>query len=316
MLKARDMRRKIESSLKGKPEAEQIRIIEDYIADWPPNLRGEYVRMRRHLMTRLERLKTSRSVTATNRPSSDDPFVFSKSGHVTACLVGLPNVGKTFLFERLGGSGSSIADYPYSTAVPALHQASLDNLSVQVVDLPPIAEDGLESLPYGQKLRRVLDLADVLCIVLDGTDDLEIQEFVVAEELELSGPQSDQGLALVNRATEAGQSAREMSIGMLSGPRIVLGSESDFADVLPAVARVGGFISTYAKPPGQSPEDADRLWVTAGSTVADLAATVHRDLARRLTGARVWGESARQEGQPVSAEHALADGDVVELQAR
>ena len=312
------MRRKIESSLKGKSEAEQIRIIEDYIADWPPNLRGEYVKMRRHLVNRLERMRTSRSVTATNRPSSDDPFVFGKSGHLTACLVGLPNVGKSYLFERLGGNGASIADYPFSTVVPAVHQASLDNLSIQVVDLPPIAEDGIDSLPYGQKLRRVLDLADVLCVVLDAADDLEIQEFVIAEALELSGFElpPDHVLVLVNRASEAEQLAGDMTDEMLTGPRIDLQTESDFAHVLPAVARAGGFISAYAKPPGQSPEDADQLWVATGSTVADLAVAVHRDLARRLTAARVWGQSARQEGQPVSTEHVLADGDVVELQAR
>ena len=43
MLKARDMRRKINGELKGKPEAEQVRIIERYVQGWPPNLRGEYV---------------------------------------------------------------------------------------------------------------------------------------------------------------------------------------------------------------------------------------------------------------------------------
>jgi ribosome-interacting GTPase 1 len=40
---------------------------------------------------------------------------------------------------------------------------------------------------------------------------------------------------------------------------------------------------------------------------------VHRDLARRLTGARVWSDSAGQPGQTVSSDHMLSDGDVVEL---
>ncbi len=318
VLKARDMRRKIESSLKGKSEAEQISIIEGYIADWPPNLRGEYVRMRRHLTNRLERLRTSRSVTATSRPSSDDPFVIGKTGHLTACLVGLPNAGKTHLFHRLGGSGATIADYPYSTGVPASHLATLDNLSIQVVDLPPVAEDTVGSLPYGEKLGRILHLADVLCVVLDGTDDLQFQELAVSEELELLElePGSRPVLVVVNRASAGSSSSAGASNELQACTRLPLRTECDFIDILPAIARMGGFISAYAKPPGQSPQDADRLWVKAGSTVADLAAAVHRDLARRLTSARVWGESARQPGQPVSTEHALADADVVELLAR
>ena len=62
--------------------------------------------------------------------------------------------------------------------------------------------------------------------------------------------------------------------------------------------------------------EADRLWVERGSTVKDLAVSVHRELAQRLTGARVWGESAGQPGQRVSVEHSVADGDVVELLVR
>ena len=318
MLKARDMRRKIDSSLKGKTEAEQIRIIEDYIADWPPNLRGEYVKMRRHLVNRLERLRTSSGVTAMTRAASDDPFVFSKLGHLTACLAGLPNVGKSYLFHRLGGSGASIGEYPYSTVVPAAHLATLDNLSIQLVDLPPVAEDTVGSLPYGQKLSRVLSLADVLCMVMDASDDLEIQGLVMEEELDSLGLDLDASsvLVLVNHSPDRDDLRAETSEGMLDCPQLWLRSERDICEVLPALAKAGGYMSTYAKPPGQSQQDADRLWVKSGSTVADLAAAVHRDLARRLMSARVWGESARQPGQPVSTEHVLADGDVVELQTR
>ena len=318
MLKARDMRRKIESSLKGKSESEQISIIEGYIADWPPNLRGEYARMRRHLVTRLERLRTSRSVTGASRASSDDPFVLGKTGHLTACLAGLPNVGKTHLFHRLGGSDATIADYSYSTGVPAAHLATLDNLSIQVVDLPPVAEDAVGSLPYAEKLGRILNLADVLCLVLDAADDLELQELVVAEELEHLGLdlRSCSVLVIVNRAWDGNVSSAEATGEVSACPRLLLRTEREFIDVLPALAKVGGYISTHAKPPGQPAQDADRLWVKAGSTVADLAVAVHRELARRLTGARVWGESARQPGQPVSAEHVLADGDTVELLSR
>ena len=59
MLRANDMRRKITAELKGKSETEQIRIIEGYVRDWPSNVRGEYVEMRRHLVRRLEKLQTS-----------------------------------------------------------------------------------------------------------------------------------------------------------------------------------------------------------------------------------------------------------------
>jgi hypothetical protein len=39
------------------------------------------------------------------------------------------------------------------------------------------------------------------------------------------------------------------------------------------------------------------------------------DLAASFSGARVWGPSARFEGQRVGRDHAVQDGDVVEILA-
>ena len=315
MLRAKDMRRKITAELKGKPEDEQIRIIEGYVRDWPSNVRGEYVEMRRHLVRRLEKLQTSSRVTASSGAPLDDPFVIAKTGHLTAVLVGLPNVGKSYVFHRLGGPAAGIADYPFSTTTPAVHVATLDNLSVQVVDLPPLAEGAVESLPYGEKLRPLVGLADVVCVVLDASGDVESQELVIADELDSLGvrPQAA-SLLLDNRASE--QDDSDDAPGVLTGTRVRLRSERDFEEVPAHIARAGGYILTLAKPPGRPADEAGQLWVKRGSTVEDLAATVHRELARRLTGARVWGESVRQPGQTVSTEHVLADGDVVELLTR
>jgi len=44
-----------------------------------------------------------------------------------------------------------------------------------------------------------------------------------------------------------------------------------------------------------------------------VADSVHHDLGATFTGARVWGKSARFEGQRVGREHQVQDGDVVEI---
>jgi ribosome-interacting GTPase 1 len=50
-------------------------------------------------------------------------------------------------------------------------------------------------------------------------------------------------------------------------------------------------------------------------SVLDVAHTIHHELAESCRGARVWGPSARFEGQRVGRDHALADGDTVEILA-
>ena len=317
MLKAKDMRRKIAASLKGKSEAEQIRIVEGIIGDWPPNVRGEYVDMRRHLVRRLEKLKTSRRVKASSGAHSDDPFVIAKTGHLTAVLLGLPNAGKSYVLHRLGGDGATVADYPFSTTTPAVHLASLDNLTLQVVDLPPITEGTGEAVSYRGKLHALLAVADVVCVVLDLSGDVESQEETIAEELGSFGVDSRPASILVlgNRASDAAGPEIAAESVAPAGPLLPLRSAADFGDILPQIVRSGGYISAFAKPPRQSPEEADRFWVERGASVEVLASAVHRDLARRLTGARIWGDSARPPGQTVPTNHVLHDGDVVELLA-
>jgi ribosome-interacting GTPase 1 len=49
------------------------------------------------------------------------------------------------------------------------------------------------------------------------------------------------------------------------------------------------------------------------ATVADVADAIHHDLGASFSGARVWGPSARFDGQRVGREHSLTDGDTVEI---
>jgi ribosome-interacting GTPase 1 len=44
-----------------------------------------------------------------------------------------------------------------------------------------------------------------------------------------------------------------------------------------------------------------------------VADAIHHDLGARCKGARVWGPSARFDGQQVGRTHELLDGDAVEI---
>jgi ribosome-interacting GTPase 1 len=73
-----------------------------------------------------------------------------------------------------------------------------------------------------------------------------------------------------------------------------------------------GIVRVYTKAPGRSPDRVHPFALRRGQTIEDVARLVHKDLARTLRHARVWG-AAGFEGQLVGREHPVADGDVVEL---
>ena len=63
---------------------------------------------------------------------------------------------------------------------------------------------------------------------------------------------------------------------------------------------------------GKKPDMTQPYVVDRGSTVLDLAAKVHKDIAERLTFARIWAEG-KHDGQRVPREHVLEDKDIIEL---
>ncbi len=71
-------------------------------------------------------------------------------------------------------------------------------------------------------------------------------------------------------------------------------------------------IRDYTKTPGK-PADTDKPFtVRRGGTVLDVAGLVHKDSARELKFARMWGAEVF-DGQQVGPDHLVSDGDLVEL---
>jgi len=69
----------------------------------------------------------------------------------------------------------------------------------------------------------------------------------------------------------------------------------------------------YLRRTGEPEADPEPLALMPGATVVDVADAVHHDLADACVGGRVWGPSARFAGQRVGREHAVRDGDAVEI---
>ena len=76
--------------------------------------------------------------------------------------------------------------------------------------------------------------------------------------------------------------------------------------------RALNLIKVYTKQPGKEKEFPP-IALKSQSTVKDLAAQVHKDFLKKFKFARVWGKSAKHQGNRVGLEHRLMDEDVVEL---
>ncbi len=250
-----------------------------------------------------------------------------REGAGQVALVGLPNTGKSALVAALTHATPEVADYPFTTREATPGMMLFEDVKIQLVDLPPLSSQHID--PWVFDLIRV---ADLLWIVVDGASPLE--------ELEECGELlASRGIGVeppgCTRPQPEGVRLRKKALLVMTGvDRVEVAAEVDAVDELlehqwplsavSATTGAGldalrratwnglGLIRVYTKQPGKPADRQAPFTLPVGSTVADLAGRIHKDLVTDMKFARIWG-TATFDGQTVQREHVLHEGDVVEL---
>src|SRR5438128_471524 len=94
-------------------------------------------------------------------------YKIPKQGAGQYVILGGPNAGKSRLLSRLTRAQPEVAPYPFTTREPHAGMMDYEDVKVQLIDLPPITADFLES--YVSSMVRSADRA-ILMVDL-GDDD-------------------------------------------------------------------------------------------------------------------------------------------------
>jgi ribosome-interacting GTPase 1 len=123
-------------------------------------------------------------------------------------------------------------------------------------------------------------------------------------------------IVAATRADEASPGAIEALQAAWPAVRVVPVSildDASLADLRRAIWSLTGLIRVWLHRAGATNDEPLALHPPA--TVADVADAIHHELGAAMTGARIWGPSARFDGQRVGRDHRVTDGDVVEVLA-
>ncbi|MFX4262357.1 GTPase [Pelotomaculum propionicicum] len=300
---------------------EKIAALEEMLAVIPKHKGTE--KMQADLKKRLSKFRQEGMKKA--KTSRADPFNIERQGAGQVALFGFPNTGKSSFLTAMTRAQPKVADYPFTTTVPLAGMMPFEDIFIQLVDTPPVTE---EIIPVG--LSGTLRNADILLVLVDAASDdcLEQLEFclnymkekkIVREDTApgVRGVSPEKVLVLASKADLPG-SADNMQIIKELGPGDI--------DLIPVSNKTGqgledlrvkifqtlGVIRVYTKIPGRDPDMKTPFILKRGSTVLDLAETIHRDLPRLMKNARVWG-SARYDGQSVMRDYVISDRDIVEI---
>ena len=309
----------------AKTPQEKIALLEELLSLVPKHKGTE--KLQALLKTKIAKLRSA----AQKRPAiakHGPAFRIEKAGAGQIVLVGPPNAGKSSLVKALTNASPEIGQYPFTTHFPSPGMMSYENIQIQLIDTPPITSDYLEFwqaelIKGGDGILFLLDLGNS-----DPLDDFQaITAKLKEKNIEISSTDRERaGLSsifikkslLVANKIDLPAASKKFSLLQQTLP-------SDF-DLLPLSALRGDnlellrkkififldVLRVYSKVPGKKVDYDQPFVFKRGSTLMDMAQAVHKDFAKKLKYARIWGKNKYQ-GQKVNREYLLEDEDVIEL---
>ncbi len=251
-----------------------------------------------------------------------------REGAGQVVLVGPPNAGKSALLASLSNARPEIASYPFTTRNAQPGIMTWEDVPIQLVDLPAIATDFLESW-----VPTLVRSADAVLLVADLADDdfadgLEAVLTLLAERhavlvKELPYDDDDESTRqlktlLVATKLDAEQARDRLAIleEWFQARFPIVAVSAQTGEGLETLRRATydllGVIRIYTKAPGKPIDRTRPFTLPVGASVLDLARQVHKDLEHSLKFARVWSGPS-SEPRTVKRDHELLDADLVEL---
>jgi len=241
-------------------------------------------------------------------------------------LLGTPNSGKSTIVQALTNAKVNVADFPFATTAPVPGMVQFEDIQFQLVDMPPITAD--YSAPGQVGTYRNCDL---VAVVIDLSADVQEQlqiclDFLESRSLLIDSetPAQDvQGNVIAKKAfcictksdiakPDALRKLKKSCKYPFEFVEISVQTGAGLEELSGVFFRLLGIIRVYAKPPGKPADMNEPFVLPAGSTVMDLAAAIHRELAEKLKFARIWGTGV-YDGQNAQRNHVLNDRDIIEL---
>ena len=296
----------IKRRLIGKEGSERVHALRVILSELPGYRNGPYADIRKWVLNQIE--ETHKRSHAIQR----DSIAVRREGAAQVALVGAPNAGKSSLLHALSHVQIKIGDYAFTTLRPVAALTRTGGLLVQLVEIPGLIAGAAEDRGGGRALLGVLRSADAIVYCLDvGGPINALQD--VRNEVALAGIDLPSMIAVtkMDEANEGDLAALQAVFPDLPVIGVSIIDDESLDAFKEAVWKLTGLIRVYLRHDKQV--DEEPLAMEPGTTIIDVATNVHKELGATFRGARIWGPSARFDGQQVGRDHAVQDGDIVEI---
>ncbi len=295
----RTQRQVIKRRLVGKEGADRIRELRAILGELPGYKNGPYADIRKWVEGQLEQTRVRKRIV------HRDSISVRREGAAQIALVGPPNAGKSSLLQALSSIQIKTGDYAFTTTRPVPSVTRIGGVLVQLVEIPGLIEGAHDGRGSGRALLGVLRGADAILFCHDASAPIDELRTVMAE-LRAVGIERPAALA-ATKCDEADAGELHAAFPELDIVEVSVLDDASLDRLREVLWALTGLVRVYLR------EDEDPVALPPPVTVLDVADSIHHDLGARCVGARVWGASAKFDGQQVGRAHVLADGDVVEI---
>ncbi len=141
---------------------------------------GDYRKKLAQLKALLEK---RREQDRARKSGGTEEGVVRKEGAGQVCLIGVTNCGKSSIINAVTNATFDIGDYPFTTPIPTPAMLTLEDINIQLVELPGVFK-GSHKAGIGRQALAVARNTDCIAIIIDLSRDIDTQMNVILGELD------------------------------------------------------------------------------------------------------------------------------------
>lgn len=310
------------------------------------NLRREISKKIAKLKSELDKQEK-----VSSKKGSGPSINIKKEGAGQIVIIGMPNSGKSTFLNSLTGFNALVADYPFTTTKPQTAMMNYNGGLVQLVEVPAIVKGSSQGKAQGTQMLSLIRNADGIILLAENEKDKETvlkelensnifvnrkkpgieikqtgfkgitisgKKFLKIKESELVSFLKSFGYhnasLMLKEKTTMEKIAEVLNQKIVYKKAIILNPKKvyDREKLKEQIFFLLDKILVYTKKPGQKPDYNEPMVVKKDETIEEMALRLHKDFAKNLKFARVWG-STKFEGQRVSKDYKLQHLDTIEI---
>ena len=282
-------------------DEERIACLEIMIKECPKHKSSE--NMLKNLTNRYKKLKTN---VIKQKKSGKGKHIGIKKADMQCVLIGLPNTGKSTIFEILTKLHPKISPYPFTTHSPHLGTFKFENAQIQIIDTAPFPHHDkslinstdvliftIDSLPQIKQTEKYFNQTKAKIILIFNKEDLLSDEEKRKIEATLKSKYKNYNYIFFSQEIDA----------------------TKIEELKKKIFTTFPIIRVYTKEPKKEASK-EPMILKKDSTFKEAVEKILKGISKKIKRAKVWGPSSKFGGQIIGLDHILKDKDIIEFQTK